>query len=126
MAKKGRFDSLRQLKKQRQEEEPLSEVTEIQAEPSSLAEQKNDVTSREASKLDSPNNLSRRGRGRPRGRRSDPRYTQISAYIPLELLLEVQDELARERRIKQERTARPVSDLMEELLTDWLELRRSR
>jgi hypothetical protein len=39
-------------------------------------------------------------RGRPSGRRSDPDYTQISAYIPLELLHEVQDLLLQERRRK--------------------------
>ena len=62
--------------------------------------------------------------GRPPGRRSNPNYTQISAYIPLELLQEVQDELAKERRVLKQRTARPVSDLVEELLGHWLAKRR--
>lgn len=62
--------------------------------------------------------------GRPPGRRSNPDYTQISAYIPLELLQEVQDELAEERRVLKQRTARPVSDLVEELLGHWLAKRK--
>lgn len=58
--------------------------------------------------------------GRPKGRRSNPDYTQISAYIPLELLQSIQDVLAAERRSLGRRTARPVSDLVEELLSEWL------
>jgi hypothetical protein len=58
--------------------------------------------------------------GRPPGRRSDPDYTQISAYIPLDLLQEVQDALSQERRILKKRTPRPVSDLIEQLLSEWL------
>lgn len=68
----------------------------------------------------------RRRPGRPPGRRSDPDYTQISAYIPLDLLLSVQDELAAERREKRQRTARPVSDLVEELLGEWLKTRKDK
>lgn len=62
----------------------------------------------------------RRGPGRPPGRRSDPDYTQISAYIPLDLLLSVQDALSEERRRKRRRTPRPVSDLIEDLLAEWM------
>jgi hypothetical protein len=64
--------------------------------------------------------------GRPAGRRSNPDYTQISAYIPLDLVLEVQDVLAEERRALRKRTARPVSDLVEELLTGWLKQQKTK
>jgi hypothetical protein len=62
--------------------------------------------------------------GRPPGRRSNPDYTQISAYIPMEILQEVQDVLAQERRKSKKRTPRPVSDLVEELLGEWLKIQK--
>jgi hypothetical protein len=62
--------------------------------------------------------------GRPPGRRSNPDYTQISAYIPMEVLQEVQDVLAQERRKSKKRTPRPVSDLVEELLSEWLKVQK--
>jgi hypothetical protein len=64
-------------------------------------------------------------RGRPSGRRSDPDYTQISAYIPLELLHEVQDLLLQERRRKKLRSGVDVSGLVEDLLKEWVERKRS-
>lgn len=67
----------------------------------------------------------KRGPGRPPGRRSNPDYTQISAYIPLDMLLEVQDVLAEERKELRKRTPRPVSDLVEELLGIWLKKQKS-
>jgi hypothetical protein len=63
-------------------------------------------------------------RGRPSGRRSDPDYTQISAYIPLDLLHEVQDLLLQERRRKRLRSGVDVSGLVENLLTDWVKQQR--
>ena len=62
--------------------------------------------------------------GRPRGRRSNPDYTQISAYIPLDLLLEVQTELLKERKSKRQRRATDVSSLVEQLLQKWVDERR--
>ncbi|MEO1209628.1 MAG: hypothetical protein AAFX78_08815 [Cyanobacteria bacterium J06638_20] len=76
--------------------------------------------------LDSATKPQKRKRGRPQGRRSNPDYTQISAYIPLKLLLEVQNELTEERREVQRRSPRPVSDLIEELLASWLHNRKTR
>jgi hypothetical protein len=64
--------------------------------------------------------------GRPSGRRSNPDYTQICAYIPLDLLLSIQDVLAEERRALRQRTARPVSDLVEELLAKWLKQQKAK
>lgn len=63
-------------------------------------------------------------RGRPSGRRSDPDYTQISAYIPLELLHEVQELLLQERKRKRLRSGIDVSGLVEKLLTDWVKRQR--
>ena len=65
----------------------------------------------------------KKGPGRPPGRRSNPAYTQISAYVPLDLILSVQETLAQEQRQQKQRTARPVSDLVEELLQNWLKKR---
>jgi len=69
--------------------------------------------------------VEKRGPGRPRGRRSNPDYTQISAYIPLDLLLDIQDELAKEKRRLRKRSSMTVSELAENLLRDWLEHRKS-
>jgi hypothetical protein len=63
-------------------------------------------------------------RGRPSGRRSDPDYTQISAYVPLALLHEVQDLLLQERKRKKLRSGVDVSGLVEKLLTDWAKQQR--
>ncbi|HEY9711049.1 MAG TPA: hypothetical protein V6D48_22775 [Oculatellaceae cyanobacterium] len=63
-------------------------------------------------------------RGRPSGRRSDPNYTQISAYIPLDLLHEVQELLLQERKLKRLRSGVDVSGLVEKLLTDWVKQQR--
>ena len=141
----SRFASLRTLRAERQNEPTeMTEVVADTAEPLSHL-----IDGRESSDTGEPvqkakplpveaklsktpqavtppdASLPRRGPGRPPGRRSDPDYTQISAYIPLDLLLAVQDELASERREKRQRTARPVSDLVEELLSQWLIARQS-
>jgi hypothetical protein len=139
MAQTNRFSALRQLRNSRQEETTLPEQTPTKASPSEHnapqadplpPENTTSSSSPSSPKTDkeqpqsAPEPQKKRGPGRPRGRRSNPDYTQISAYIPLELLLEVQDELAEERREKKQRTPRPVSDLMEELLSDWLKTRK--
>lgn len=74
-------------------------------------------------KMSKPQDEGRRP-GRPRGRRSDPDYTQISAYIPLDLLLDIQNELNQEKRLQRKRTAMNVSELVEDLLSDWLKKRK--
>lgn len=138
-AQKGnRFASLRALREQRQEEPDNATVVEQEQSVTNKEETDNDLRSEESvpeQKIESghPEKTQQtqsktkpaRKRGRPPGRRSDPDYTQISAYIPLDLLLAVQDELAAERRERRERTARPVSDLVEALLAEWLEKRES-
>ena len=144
MAKENRFSALRQLRDQRQEEESQDSVEPMQTAPAQketseqaaeppttapVSKQAADSASKAKSAsrtqpLKTAPKAQKRGPGRPPGRRSNPDYTQISAYIPLELLLEVQDELAEERREKKQRTPRPVSDLMEELLASWLKKRK--
>lgn len=66
------------------------------------------------------------GPGRPRGRRSNPDYTQITAYVPLALYLDIQEELTREKRELQKRSAMNASELIEELLSEWLSSRKSK
>ena len=66
----------------------------------------------------------KRGPGRPRGRRSNPDYTQISAYVPLDLYLEVQTALVKEKKAKRVRRSTDVSGLVENLLRDWVEHRK--
>lgn len=140
MANTNRFSALRQLRNNRQEETAPPKQTPAKESPSAHNTPQADPLSEEnvlpPQSVSSPRVAKtqptsvpsepqkKRGPGRPRGRRSNPDYTQISAYIPLDLLLEVQDELAEERREKKQRTPRPVSDLMEELLSDWLKVRK--
>jgi hypothetical protein len=141
----GRFASLRTLREQRIEE-PLeeqlesfqeSEITRVEVsspiaaktDDDSLAvinlksDTKEKVKVHTLAKQEQQEVVSQeitRKPGRPRGRRSNPDYTQISAYIPLDMLMAVQDALAEERKISRKRTPRPVSDLVEELLAEWL------
>lgn len=135
MARSNRFAALRQLREQRNDEDPQEQLEEVQNDPAHVEEGgEGNIQTTTPEPMEKPQNKAvaepappkpaKRGPGRPRGRRSNPDYTQISAYIPLDLLLEVQDELAEERREKRQRTARPVSDLMEELLYAWLKTRK--
>ncbi|MEP0755910.1 hypothetical protein NDA03_27395 [Trichocoleus sp. Lan] len=63
--------------------------------------------------------------GRPRGRRSNPDFTQISALIPYDLLLEVQTELLKEKKEKRQRQGElNLSSLIEALLNEWLSKRK--
>lgn len=137
MAKDNRFAALQSLRKQRQDQEENQEdvLPETEAPPVILGEEEEgrgeempvEAMPPKQSKSQLKKETSteaRRGPGRPPGRRSNPEYTQISAYIPLDLLLEVQDELAEERRERRQRTPRPVSDLVEALLDDWLKKRK--
>ncbi len=125
MAKTNRFSALRQLRDQRQEEDSQDQMEQSQEEltskemgeeapesPTTTPPPEADAAGEtNAKSVSQPSNSAtqpkKRGPGRPLGRRSNPDYTQISAYIPLELLLEVQDELAEERREKRQRTLRP-------------------
>ena len=134
----SRFDALRAMRADRQEEEteivseiPTPETVAIESEKIAPAKVRQPAKKNASKKVaqvpkEQGEKTPTRGRGRPKGRRSDPDYTQISAYIPLDLLLAVQDSLADERRITRSRTARPVSDLVEELLGDWLKDRKNK
>jgi len=91
---------------------------EVEPEPPALLDEA-------ASSQAPPEQLERRGPGRPKGRRSNPDYTQISAYVPLDLYLDVQTELLKERKSKRQRRATDVSGLVEELLSEWVEQRKN-
>jgi|GEM_PF-1287587 hypothetical protein len=141
----GRFAGLRTLREQRMEEpEELTPDTEItdanpvippvvveeQGQGISADHQEPAMVEQKAKQTPLPKTdvlaeEEKRGPGRPRGRRSNPNYTQVSAYIPLDMLLEVQDALAEERKQLRRRTPRPVSDLLEELLGEWLLQRKA-
>ncbi len=57
--------------------------------------------------------------GRPKGKRSDPAYEQVSAYIPRELYRKVRIALLEDDR------AHEFSELTAELLSAWLVGRQS-
>ncbi|MBD1893088.1 hypothetical protein [Coleofasciculus sp. FACHB-129] len=61
---------------------------------------------------------------RLKGRRSNPDYTLISAYVLLELYLDVQAELLKEGKSKRQPSAVDVSTLVEQLSHDWLKNRK--
>lgn len=67
--------------------------------------------------LPSPAPVETRGPGRPRGKRSDPTFAQVTAYIPE----------ATHRAVKiallQEGQGREFSELVDELLSGWLKSR---
>jgi hypothetical protein len=119
----NRFSSLKVLRQERQDSD-FSEPDIL--DPNVVHD--NDAKSESSSSTEAPSEVfesaSKRPVGRPPGRRSNPDYTQISAYIPIEILQEVQDVLAQERRISKRRTPRPVSDLVEELLAEWLKTQK--
>jgi hypothetical protein len=52
--------------------------------------------------------------GRPPGKRSDPGYVQVTAYIPSDLHHNIKLALLQERK------GREFSELVGELLADWL------
>ncbi|MBD1837231.1 hypothetical protein [Coleofasciculus sp. FACHB-501] len=79
----------------------------------------------EPAPLSPPETVEPRKAGRPRGRRSNPDFTQISALIPYDLLLEVQTELLKEKKEKRQRQGElNLSSLIEALLNDWLKKRK--
>lgn len=140
----GRFSSLRALREQVDEQldeiatetDNLETLEEIALEnqeqglsavvdASSLESTGSVTEQKDLQQTTKPQDEGRRP-GRPRGRRSDPDYTQISAYIPLDLLLDIQNELNQEKRLQRKRTAMNVSELVEGLLADWLKKRKSK
>ncbi len=56
-----------------------------------------------------------RGKGRPPGKRSDP------AYQPTTVLLRKQTKRAANRQLEDKATGQDLSDLIEQLLTQWIE-----
>ena len=62
----------------------------------------------------SPSSPVKRGRGRPTGKRSDPDYEQVTSYVRRQTYANVKIELIREGQ------KREFSELVEELLSKWL------
>lgn len=60
-----------------------------------------------------------RGPGRPRGKKSDPAYEQITAYVPRELYGKVRGELWNNHDRKE------FSTLVTELMSEWLKFQKS-
>ena len=58
-----------------------------------------------------------RGRGRPRGKRSDPDFDQVTAYIRKHTHQGIKIALLQEGR------GREFSELVEDLLAEWLQAR---
>jgi hypothetical protein len=118
----NRFSSLKTLRQERVE----SDADEPDVLDLDNLDKKNDVDVNDSTNFPAraTETTLKRPIGRPPGRRSNPDYTQISAYIPMEILQEVQDVLAQERRKTKKRTPRPVSDLVEELLSEWLKVQK--
>ena len=63
--------------------------------------------------------LEKKKRGRPTGKRSNPDYVQVTAYIPQALYTEVKIALLREG-------GGEFSDLVTELLSSWMHERREK
>ncbi len=59
-----------------------------------------------------------RGPGRPRGKRSDPAFEQVTAYVPRALYRRVRVALLEADR------GQEFSELVAELLADWLDTRQ--
>ncbi len=70
--------------------------------------------------LNSKENLPKVGRPKT-GKRSNPDYTQISAYIPVKLRLRTEELLLKKRIAKAQLSGLNLSDLIEELLTNWVD-----
>ena len=60
----------------------------------------------------------KRGRGRPTGKRSDPNFTQTTAYVRAQTYRDVRIALLEEGE------GREYSELVEELLSGWLKGRK--
>jgi hypothetical protein len=118
----NRFSSLKTLRQERLESD-INESDVLDSDESHKIVDADESNSTKPPAQTIETNL-KRPIGRPPGRRSNPDYTQISAYIPMEVLQEVQDVLAQERRKSKKRTPRPVSDLVEELLSEWLKIQK--
>ncbi len=62
--------------------------------------------------------MEKRKRGRPAGKRSNPEYAQVTAYIPRALHDEVKISLIRDG-------GKEFSDLVAELLAEWMQRREA-
>ncbi len=109
----SRFDSLFQggKKAPAQNEDAPSEAATAKPDPAPKAEPPSPAPG------DPPK---RRPPGRPPGKKSDPSFEQITAYVPRELYGRVRSSLWNDHGRKE------FSALVAELLTEWLERQPSR
>jgi hypothetical protein len=110
----SKFAALKQVRQERDEDPVQPEA------PTIPSNQEQTVPKDQSVKVDPIASVERplieeRRRGRPPGKRSHEAYTQITAYIRKETQQEVKLALL------QRRDGRDVSELIEELLTHWLE-----
>lgn len=103
--KTSKFSSLLSAVKEREPEEIVEETPADQ--PVQMPAAQGEVLTPQAQ--DEPPR-----RGRPRGKRSDPGFEQVTAYIGRETHRNVKIALLREG------TGREFSELVEELLASWL------
>ena len=80
------------------------------------ATRKKKVSSQTESDISSPKALAPR-RGRPTGKRSDPDYEQVTAYIKKATHIDIKIALL------QDGQGREFSELVEDLLSEWLKAR---
>lgn len=94
------------------ESKPSQKQEERSPEVASKTDSKSVVATREAELEQTPR------RGRSRGKRSDPNYTQIGAYIPKDLDRAVKRALVDEENLD-------LSELVAQLLDEWVKRKSS-
>jgi hypothetical protein len=65
-------------------------------------------------------NVKKTKQGRPKGKRSNPSYEQVTAYIKKETHQQIKIELIKENNIQD------FSELVEELLNEWLRTQKAK
>lgn len=92
--------------------EPESEEHELEINPPQLVEKSEITQPQLVAEPEQPPK-----RGRPKGKRSHPDYEQVTAYIKKDTYQEIKISLLREGQ------KREFSELIQELLENWLKLR---
>lgn len=110
----SRFDEMMKTAKQRGPTPPTADPDPAPAPKSRQAE----TTGRHSPAPPEP--PAARRPGRPTGKKSDPTFEQVTAYVPRELYGEVRGALWKDH------DRREFSSLVEELLREWLESQNSR
>ena len=113
----------------RQEEEPVAsehdgrdatDPIEVVAATPNQSEEKLAVDNVAASSLEAVQTPTAKKMGRPSGKRSDPKYTQVTAYIQSQTYRDVKVALLMGQEPQE------FSELIEDLLTKWLSTQKSK